>query len=109
MARVTVEDCLKNVENRFELVLLASEIAYKLEREGKKSLVGNSSEKVTVLALREISAGRAHLYKSKPNDGGLSLKRATTNAEDLKEIEFATTTQAEEQLVKVKEEDVSEE
>lgn len=56
MARVTVEDCLKNVKNRFELVLLASKRARGLMR-GKQAMVEWDNDKPTVVALREIAAG----------------------------------------------------
>ena len=56
MARVTVEDCLKNVKNRFELVLLASKRARQLMR-GKEPKVPWDNDKSTVVALREIAAG----------------------------------------------------
>lgn len=57
MARVTVEDCLKNISNRFELVLVASKRARQLAREGKDPLVPTEGDKPTVIALREIAAG----------------------------------------------------
>jgi DNA-directed RNA polymerase subunit omega len=56
MARVTVEDCLKHVENRFELVLLASKRARQIATGGKDPLVEWENDKPTVVALREISA-----------------------------------------------------
>ncbi|MFK5914165.1 MAG: DNA-directed RNA polymerase subunit omega [Woeseiaceae bacterium] len=56
MARVTVEDCLENVENRFELVRLASRRARQLAQ-GKDPLVDPENDKPTVIALREIAAG----------------------------------------------------
>ena len=56
MARVTVEDCLDNVENRFELVLTASQRARQLAN-GKEPLVPLENDKPTVVALREISEG----------------------------------------------------
>ena len=55
MARVTVEDCLKHVENRFELVLLASKRARQIATGGKDPLVEWENDKPTVVALREIS------------------------------------------------------
>lgn len=55
MARVTVEDCLKHVENRFELVLLASKRARQIATGGKEPLVEWENDKPTVVALREIS------------------------------------------------------
>jgi len=57
MARVTVEDCLKNVSNRFELVLVASKRARQLAKEGKDPLVPSEGDKMTVIALREIAGG----------------------------------------------------
>ena len=57
MARVTVEDCLDNVDNRFELVLLAAKRARQLSTGGKDPLVEVESDKSTVLALREIAEG----------------------------------------------------
>lgn len=57
MARVTVEDCLENVENRFELVMVASKRARQISTEGKDPLVPLENDKPTVLALREIADG----------------------------------------------------
>ena len=57
MARVTVEDCLKNVENRFDLVLKASKRAHALEVGAVEPLVPLDNDKPTVVALREIAAG----------------------------------------------------
>ena len=56
MARVTIDDCLENVENRFELVLLASKRAIQLEK-GADEFVNRDNDKSTVLALREIAEG----------------------------------------------------
>src|SRR3990167_7708184 len=56
MARVTVEDCLKNVKNRFELVLIAAKRARQLMR-GKDPKVEWDNDKATVVALREIALG----------------------------------------------------
>ena len=55
MARVTVEDCLENVDNRFELVMVASKRARQLATGGKDPLVNEESDKPTVVALREIA------------------------------------------------------
>lgn len=54
MARVTVEDCLKNVSNRFELVMIASKRARQIATGGKEPLVKEDGDKPTVIALREI-------------------------------------------------------
>jgi DNA-directed RNA polymerase subunit omega len=57
MARVTVDDCLKKIPNRFELVLVAARRARQLAREGAEPTVPEENDKPTVLALREISEG----------------------------------------------------
>ena len=57
MARVTVEDCLENVDNRFELVMVASKRARQMATGGKEPLVEEESDKPTVIALREIAEG----------------------------------------------------
>jgi len=56
MARITVEDCLENVDNRFELVLLATKRARQLAN-GRESTLEWENDKPTVLALREIADG----------------------------------------------------
>ncbi|EHQ51879.1 DNA-directed RNA polymerase subunit omega [Ectothiorhodospira sp. PHS-1] len=56
MARVTVEDCLDNVENRFHLVLVAAKRARQLAG-GTNPQVDWENDKPTVVALREIAAG----------------------------------------------------
>lgn len=57
MARITVEDCLENVENRFELVMVSSKRARQLQTGGKDALVSEDNDKPTVIALREIAEG----------------------------------------------------
>ena len=57
MARITVEDCLDQVDNRFQLVLVASKRARDLARSGEEPHVEWDNDKPTVVALREI-AGR---------------------------------------------------
>ena len=57
MARVTVEDCLDKVENRFELVLVAAKRAHQLSSGGYRTTLDAGKDKPTVLALREIEAG----------------------------------------------------
>lgn len=56
MARITVEDCLDNVANRFELVLVAAKRARQLAR-GAEPKVDWENDKPTVVALREIAEG----------------------------------------------------
>ncbi|WP_372748403.1 DNA-directed RNA polymerase subunit omega [Litorivivens sp.] len=55
MARITVEDCLEHVDNRFELVMVASKRARAIATGGKDPLVSEDGDKPTVLALREIA------------------------------------------------------
>lgn len=57
MARVTVEDCLDNVDNRFELVMLATKRSRQLATGGKEPKLAWENDKPTVMALREIAAG----------------------------------------------------
>jgi len=57
MARVTVEDCLENVANRFELVMVASKRSRQIATGGKEPMVDEESDKPTVIALREIAEG----------------------------------------------------
>jgi len=56
MARITVEDCLDNVDNRFQLVLVATRRARQLIA-GADACVARGNDKPTVLALREIAGG----------------------------------------------------
>lgn len=58
MARVTVEDCLENVENRFQLVMIASKRARQLARGSRAPVLAWENDKPTVMALREIAAGQ---------------------------------------------------
>ncbi|MBA6328891.1 DNA-directed RNA polymerase subunit omega [Colwellia sp. MB02u-10] len=57
MARVTVEDAVEKVGNRFDLVLIASRRARQIATGGKDPLVDPENDKPTVIALREIEAG----------------------------------------------------
>ena len=56
MARNTVEDCLENIDNRFELVLTATRRARQIGH-GSDPLVEEENDKPTVIALREIADG----------------------------------------------------
>lgn len=62
MARVTVEDCLEQVENRFALVLLGARRARQLLK-GSTPLVENAKNKQPVIALREIAADRVRFSR----------------------------------------------
>ena len=69
MARITVEDCLDNVDNRFELVMVSSKRARQIQAEGKDPLVEADNDKPTVIALREIADGfvNADILTEKPS------------------------------------------
>ena len=56
MARITVEDCLENIDNRFELVLTATKRARQIGH-GAEPMVEEQNDKPTVIALREIAEG----------------------------------------------------
>lgn len=57
MARITVEDCLDHVDNRFELVLVGAKRARQISVGGKEPHLDWENDKPTVVALREIEEG----------------------------------------------------
>ena len=61
MARVTVEDCLNNVDNRFQLVLVATKRARQISL-GSEPFVEEENDKPTVIALREIAEGLSLIH-----------------------------------------------
>ncbi len=61
MARVTVEEAVDKVGNRFDLVLIAARRARQLAVEGKEAMVDEQNDKPTVIALREIEEGFINL------------------------------------------------
>ncbi len=63
MARVTIEDCLKNVNNRFSLVHLAAKRVRQV-REGTDLLIKSSKNEDVVTVLREIAANRIVIKKN---------------------------------------------
>lgn len=67
MARITVEDCLEKIPNRFELIHIASKRVKQLAK-GSKPLVSGSNNKQAVLALREIAAGSVCKSTASPTD-----------------------------------------
>ena len=73
MARITVEDCLDHVANRFELVMVGSKRARQLAVQGKDPMVATENDKPTVIALREVEEGLVdasilHETEEKPMD-----------------------------------------
>ena len=84
MARVTVEDCLDHVDNRFDLVLVASKRAHQLATTGAEPAVEWENDKATVVALRELAAGHKNLAeKEEARVRGID----TTNVESVEESE----------------------
>ena len=80
MARITVEDCLERVENRFSLVLVAAERTKQLLK-GRDVLINNDDEnKEVVTALREIAAGKFEIDETAvmADDRWKPLDRQTT-------------------------------
>lgn len=57
MARVTVQDAVEKIGNRFDLVLVAARRARQMQVGGKDPLVPEENDKTTVIALREIEEG----------------------------------------------------
>jgi len=80
MARITVEDCLNYVDNRFDLVLLATKRARLIAYGKTEPLVTVDNDKPTVVALREIATGlitHAHLeHEEEDVDLERSVERA---------------------------------
>ena len=90
MARVTVEDCLKNVKNRFELVLIAAKRARQLMR-GKEPKVEWDNDKSTVVALREIAAGYTDfshhdIHEEEVFEIQVPVKKAVTEEDDIEDL-----------------------
>ena len=57
MARITVEDCIKKIPNRYEMVKLAAKRVKQLAIDGREPTIDPEDDKPTVIALREIAAG----------------------------------------------------
>ncbi|UDG80597.1 DNA-directed RNA polymerase subunit omega [Candidatus Hartigia pinicola] len=62
MARVTVQDAVEKIGNRFDLILVAARRTRQLQIGGKDPLVSTENDKYTVIALREIEAGLINSY-----------------------------------------------
>ncbi|RDE19003.1 DNA-directed RNA polymerase subunit omega [Motiliproteus coralliicola] len=83
MARVTVEDCLENVENRFELIMVSAKRSRQLATGGKEPKVAWENDKPTVVALREIAEGLvdASILEERPVDVEELLEEASEAVE----------------------------
>lgn len=94
MARVTVEDCLKNVKNRFELVIIASRRARQLMR-GKEAKVEWDNDKATVVALREIAEGHTNFETptQEEQETAAMLHSLNANSQAIKEQQKAAALQ----------------
>lgn len=72
MARVTVEDCLEKIPNRFELIHIAAKRVKQMAK-GSKPMVGGFNNKPAVLALREIAGGFIQKVSDTDLDNGGSV------------------------------------
>ena len=101
MARVTVQDCIKIVENRFELILLAAERARNLSK-GAEPLLERDRDKNPVVALREIAEKVLNLNDTE-NDLVKGLQKyheeVLTESEDILEDEDKDTVVSEKQQI----------
>lgn len=89
MARITVEDCLDNLDNRFDLVLMAAKRARQLAN-GVEPLVEWENDKPTVVALREIADGlitRDILTEPEETDESIDDELAAALAGNLAAVE----------------------
>ena len=91
MARVTVEDCIEKIPNRFELVLMAAKRAKDLER-GATPSVQRDNDKSTILALREIADetisldGLRELAKKEIYEGNDDFKSVADSDKTIEEL-----------------------
>jgi DNA-directed RNA polymerase subunit omega len=86
MARLTVEDCLQNVDNRYDLVMLASKRARQIAM-GAEPLVPANMDKPTVIALREIAENLI-------NEGNIDKVNQFDDEDEFTEADFAIPTPA---------------
>jgi DNA-directed RNA polymerase subunit omega len=80
MARITVEDCLDHVDNRFDLVLLATKRARQLAGGRIEPLVPVNNDKPTVVALREIAEGLITRSNVEQEEEDIDLERSVERA-----------------------------
>jgi len=85
MARITVEDCLEHVDNRFDLVLLASRRARQILT-GADPMVPEDNDKPTVIALREIADGLISTGGMDEMETKQAMAAISTEEELIKEI-----------------------
>ena len=88
MARITVEDCLKKIDNQYDLVLLAKERTSQLNS-GAEMLVEKNNDKNTVVALREIGEGKVDINELKKNAVLRLRKEPNESYEEIVEEEIS--------------------
>ena len=89
MARITVEDCLEHVENRFDLVLLASRRARQIAR-GADPLVPAENDKPTVIALREIAENLINDSSMDEMEAKAEIEKISTDDDLIRQIAQAS-------------------
>ncbi len=89
MARITVEDCLEHVENRFDLVLLASRRARQISQ-GADPLVPAENDKPTVIALREIAENLINASSMDEMEAKAEIEKISTDDDLIRQIAQAS-------------------
>jgi DNA-directed RNA polymerase subunit omega len=89
MARITVEDCLEHVENRFDLVLLAARRARQIAQ-GADPLVPAENDKPTVLALREIAENLITTSSMDEMEAQAEIEKIATDDDLIRQIAQAS-------------------
>jgi DNA-directed RNA polymerase subunit omega len=89
MARITVEDCLEHVENRFDLVLLAARRARQISQ-GADPLVPAENDKPTVIALREIAENLINTESMDAMEAQAKIERISTDDDLIRQIAQAS-------------------
>ena len=92
MARITVEDCLEHVENRFDLVLLAARRARQISQ-GADPLVPAENDKPTVIALREIAENLINTDTMDEMEAKAQIERISTDDDLIRQIAQASMAQ----------------
>ena len=89
MARITVEDCLEHIENRFDLVLLAARRARQIAQ-GADPLVPPENDKPTVLALREIAENLISAESMDEMEAQAEIEKIATDDDLIRQIAQAS-------------------
>ena len=89
MARITVEDCLEHIENRFDLVLLAARRARQIAQ-GADPLVPPENDKPTVIALREIAENLISTESMDEMEAQAEIEKIATDDDLIRQIAQAS-------------------